>query len=86
MAKEVKTRLTRKDMENVIAGGGSVLHDGEIITKIKGLPDELDLAETPEELEEATANLDQEEKALATKKSKAASKSGNKAASKSGNK
>jgi hypothetical protein len=78
MAKKEKaparTRLSRKDMENVIKVGGSVLHDGEIITKVDELPDEIDLAETDEELAAATEAIEQEEAKVASKKTKAAGK------------
>jgi hypothetical protein len=82
-AKEVKTKLSREDMQDVIKGGGSVLHGGEIITNADDLPDEIDLAETDEELAAATAKVEDEEKAVAVKKEKAASKS---SGSKSGRK
>ncbi len=77
MAKDkapARTKLSRSDMEDVIKRGGSVMHDGEIITKISDLPDEVDLAETPEEIAAAEAKVDAEEKAVADKKAKVASK------------
>lgn len=72
--KKVRTKLTRADMEDIIKGGGSVLHDGELITDLKSLPDEVDLAETDAELAEAEEKIAGEEEAVATKKTKAASK------------
>lgn len=49
MAEQQKTRLSRKDMEEVIKGGGSVLHDGRIITSVEDLPKPEELAETDAE-------------------------------------
>lgn len=37
--------LTREDMEQVIRGGGSILHKGQHLTRIEHLPTEADLAE-----------------------------------------
>lgn len=73
-SKEVRTKLSRADMEEIIKGGGSVLHDGELITDLKSLPDAVDLAETDAELAEVENSLAEEEAAVATKKSKVASK------------
>lgn len=42
MAKEknpVRTDLSRSDMEKIIKGGGSVMVNGEIVTKVEYLPD-----------------------------------------------
>lgn len=36
--------LTRSQMEQVIANGGSVLHGGKIITRVMDLPTDADLA------------------------------------------
>lgn len=74
MAKVARTKLSREDMVKVIKGGGSVLHGGEIITDIKALPDAADLAETDEELADAAAEVDAEEKKVAAKKTKLQSK------------
>lgn len=72
--KEARTKLSREDMVKVIKGGGSVLHGGEIITDIKALPDAADLAETDEELADAAAEVEAEEKKVAAKKAKVQSK------------
>lgn len=40
--------LTRQEMEQVITGGGSVLHEGRIHDRIDTLPDEADLAQGDE--------------------------------------
>jgi hypothetical protein len=49
--------LSRQQMENVINGGGSVLHKGRLITRIENLPSAMALAKTPEEKEAAKADL-----------------------------
>jgi hypothetical protein len=85
-AKEVKTDLSRKDMERVIKGGGSVLYGGEIITSVKGLPDEADLAETDEQLAAAAAKIEEEEKTVAAKKAKVETKTASRSSSKSSSK
>lgn len=74
MAKEVKEKLSRADMEEVIKGGGSVMVDGQIITSVKGLPDDVDLAETEEEIAAAEEALAAQEQEVAAKKAKAKKK------------
>jgi hypothetical protein len=61
--------MNRKEMEQVIAEGGSVLYEGRIITKAKDLPDAADLAIAGAEDPDATAeSLDAQIKALQEKK------------------
>lgn len=44
MPKEpVRKRLTRKEMEDLVNAGQSVIHNGEMITTIEGLPTDVDL-------------------------------------------
>lgn len=57
--------LSRSEMEAIIAGGGSVLHGGRIITRVADLPSELDLAAgDPEREAAAAAELEQRIAAL----------------------
>lgn len=42
--RDERGRLTRAGMENIIAGGGSVLHDGHILQRLEHLPSEAELA------------------------------------------
>lgn len=74
MGKEVKTELSRADMEAIIARGESVMHGGQIHTSTATLPDEIDLAESEEDTAAAEAKIEAEEKALAAKKEKVAAK------------
>lgn len=48
--------LTREQMEQAIARGGSVLHQGRIISRVQDLPSAAELAEGDPERESATAN------------------------------
>lgn len=77
-----KETLSRKDMEAVIAGGGSVMHGGQIHTSVATLPDAVDLAETDEEIAAAAADVEAEEQQVAAKKEKVANKSARKPAPK----
>lgn len=56
--------LTRQQMVDVINGGGSVLHNGQILTHISQLPGEEVIAQTEEEKAEAAAKLKSEIEAL----------------------
>jgi hypothetical protein len=49
--------MTRKQMEAVITGGGSVLHQGRIISRVADLPTEAALAQTDAEKADASATL-----------------------------
>lgn len=49
--------MDRKQMEDVINGGGSVLHEGKLITKIENLPSKAALAKTDEEKELSAKEL-----------------------------
>lgn len=44
MPEPMRTRLTRKDMEETVRRGESVMYDGQIITKVEELPDDAVLA------------------------------------------
>lgn len=52
--------LTRKQMEAVIRGGGTVLYKGRGITNINNLPSAAAMAETEEEKQAAEKDLDAE--------------------------
>ncbi len=41
--------MTRQEMEEVINGGGSVLHEGRLHTQVSTLPSKSELAKTEEE-------------------------------------
>jgi hypothetical protein len=56
--------LTRQQMVDVINGGGSVLHNGQILTHVSQLPGEEVIAQTEEEKAEAAAKLKSEIEAL----------------------
>ena len=49
--------MTRKEMEAVIKGGGSVLHGGKVITSIADLPQQEDLAQTDTEKADVAQEL-----------------------------
>jgi hypothetical protein len=49
--------MTRAQMEAVIAEGGSVLHQGRIISRAAHLPTEAELAQTDAEKADASASL-----------------------------
>jgi hypothetical protein len=49
--------MTRKQMEAAITGGGSVLHQGRIISRVADLPTEAALAQTDAEKADASTAL-----------------------------
>lgn len=49
--------MTRAQMEKIIAGGGSVLHRGQILSTVGQLPTEADLAQSDAEKADASASL-----------------------------
>jgi hypothetical protein len=49
--------LTRQQMVDVINGGGSVLHNGQILTHVSQLPFEEQIAQTPQDKEAAAEKL-----------------------------
>jgi len=53
--------LTRAEMEQVIANGGSVLHQGTLISSVDRLPSAADLAKGDPEAETAAANAMQQQ-------------------------
>lgn len=51
--------LSRNEMEQVIRGGGSVLHGGRIISRVQDLPNDADLAQgNPEQEQQLATALD----------------------------
>jgi len=63
--------LTRKEMEQVITDGGSVLHEGVLHTHVQTLPDEADLAVGDEtRMQEARDALDRQMASLAAQRAK----------------
>jgi hypothetical protein len=66
----VKTDLTRAEMEAIIRGGGSIHHGGKLITKIAELPDDVDLAQSNDDLEAAAEQLEREELELEQRRRK----------------
>jgi hypothetical protein len=58
-------KLTRAGMEQIIKGGGTVLHKGAIIGRVEALPSEADLAAGDEDAERrALAGLEEQQRAL----------------------
>ena len=54
-------RLSRKDMEDLIKSGQSIIHDGQMITRCEDLPTEVDLAlGDPAKENETEANIDRQ--------------------------
>lgn len=47
------SKISREKMENIIRGGGSVMFEGNIITDVKQLPTEAELAKGDESREQA---------------------------------
>lgn len=64
--------LSRKQMEETIAGGGSVLHEGRIITRMENLPSAASLARTDEEKSAAASDLESRIAALEKEKAELA--------------
>ena len=65
--------LSRKEMEQVLRQGGTILHDGKIIGNINALPTEADLAGTDTEaIKVAEENIDNDIKRLLAEKQKIA--------------
>lgn len=59
--RDKQKRLTRAGMESVLADGGSVLHNGQIITQVTSLPCEAELADDPHAQEQAQRRLDEQQ-------------------------
>lgn len=64
--------LTRKQMEETIAAGGSVLHNGKLHTSAATLPSKAKMASSDEDKETAAADLDKQIEALQAQKAKLA--------------
>ncbi|MHC5541214.1 hypothetical protein ACYOEI_23580, partial [Singulisphaera rosea] len=47
-------RRRRSEMEEIIRSGGSIMHEGQVITRVEDLPTDADLAEGDPELEAST--------------------------------
>jgi hypothetical protein len=63
-------RLSRKDMEDLIKSGQSIIHDGQMITRVEDLPTDVDLALGDPAKEDATeAEINRQIKALEDLKS-----------------
>lgn len=63
-------KLTRRDMEVIIGRGESVMHNGQILTKVDQLPRDDQLAETEDDKAQVVAKLDQEMAKLQARKDK----------------
>ena len=61
-------RLTLAGMQRVINSGGTVLHNGAVLSKAEHLPTESQLAKTPEERAQAAKDIDAEIAALQARK------------------
>lgn len=69
-----KGNLTLVGMRDAIQKGGSVSFRGRVISTIEGLPTQDEIAETPEELQVADADLDSQIAALQARKAAIADK------------
>lgn len=70
--RDANGRLTRAGMEHAIKSGGGVLHNGEVITSLSQLPDEVTLARgDAARLEAHLEDLDRQQAALALQRQRA---------------
>ena len=56
--------MTRKELEQVVSGGGSVLHEGKLHTRIDTLPSKARMAKSDEDRAAAAGDLDAQIAAL----------------------
>jgi hypothetical protein len=69
VARSADGRLTRAGMENAIRTGGSVLHGGEVLTRVEDLPEDDQLAQSHQQQQQAlAAQYDAQMAAIAAQK------------------